>query len=260
MENVRRKIILVDDFSMHLISTKERLKNYYEIYPAQTTEILLEVLQKITPELILLDINMPENDGYAVIKILKGNPRYANIPVIFLTSKYDKKSIIQGMSLGAVDFVTKPFSDLKLVECIESHLDPEKREKPIILAIDDNPSILQSVNNLLHDQYKVYTLPKPENLKKLLDIVTPDLFLLDCQMPGIHGFDLVPMIRKIQVNEETPIIFLTSEGSVDAVSVAINLGACDFIIKPINEVVLRDKMALHLKDYIMRRHIRSLHL
>jgi DNA-binding response OmpR family regulator len=164
------------------------------------------------------------------------------------------------MNLGAVDYIKKPFIDSDLIDCIEYQLDPYKHEKykPVVLAVDDNPSILKAVNYLLNDQYKVYTLAEPEKLKTLLGIITPDLFLLDCKMPVLNGFDLVPIIRSFYDHEETPIVYLTSEGTIDNISVAIHLGACDFIVKPIDETVLREKIALHLKDFIIRRRIRSL--
>ena len=259
-KKVRKKIILVDDIKMHLLSTKDRLKKHYEVYTAQSAEKLFEALAKVKPDLILLDINMPEMDGLEIIVQLKDNARYAEIPVIFLTSECDKKKLIKGMVLGAADFVNKPFSDEALIECIENQLDPGRLEtnKPIILAVDDNPSILQSINHMLHDQYKVYTIPKPERLKDILQKLTPDLFLLDCKMPIMSGFDLIPVIRGFEEHEKTPVIFLTSDGTVDNLNVAVNLGACDFMVKPIDETVLREKVAQHLTHYIMRRRIRAL--
>jgi len=113
----------------------------------------------------------------------------------------------------------------------------------------------------LGDQYTVYTLPDvraEKILTELLKKITPDLFLLDYGMPILTGFDLVPIIRKIQGHEETPIIFVTSEKTVDSVTVATNLGACDYIIKPIDGVILRKKIAKHLKDFLVRRRVRSL--
>ncbi len=129
---------------------------------------------------------------------------------------------------------------------------------PIILAVDDNPSILKTLNELLHRQYKVYTLPKPEMLEVLLNNVVPDLFLLDCKMPVLSGFDLVPKIRAFPGHEKTPIVFLTSEGTIDTVNAAVHFGASDFIVKPVDETVLREKLALHTSDYMMRRHLRTL--
>jgi len=259
-ENVRRKIIVVDDVGFHLIATKERLKYQYEVFPAQSAEELFKLLAKIKPELILLDINMPDIDGYDTITELKSDKRYADIPVIFLTGKSNKEDIVKGMNLGAVDFVKKPFTDAELIERVEYHLCPEKRTavKPIILAVDDDPSILKSVNYLLNKHYTVYTLSEPEKVKALLAMATPDLFLLDCKMPILSGFDLIPIIREHRDHKETPIVFLTSEGTIDNISVALNLGASDFVVKPIDDDILSEKLALHLKDFEMKRRIRSL--
>jgi len=256
----RRKIIIVDDVNYVLTTIKERLKSVYEIYPAQTGEILFELLEKVTPELILLDIQMPDENGYDIIQQLKADKRYADIPVIFLTgNRTDRKSVHKGMSLGAVDFITKPVNNEKLIDTIESHLDPNRsgENMPIILAIDDNPSILQTINHLLGDDYKVYTLPHPQAMKEVLDRVVPDLFLLDCHMPVMHGFELVPLIRAEPDHENTPIVFLTSEGTIDNVSVATNIGASGFIVKPIDEDVLKEKIASVIDGYIARRRIRN---
>jgi len=256
----RRKIIIVDDVNYVLTTIKDRLKSVYEIYPAQNSEILFELLEGVYPELIILDIQMPYCSGFDIIEQLKADPRYESIPVIFLSgNKTDRKSIYKGMSLGAIDFITKPISNEKLIECIESHLDPKKRDanKPIILAVDDNPSILQTVNHLLGDEYKIYTLPHPQAINEVLSKVVPDLFLLDCHMPIVHGFELVPMIRSFPDHEDTPIVFLTSEGTIDNVSVATTIGASGFIVKPINEKILREKVASVLTDYISRRRMRA---
>jgi len=255
----RRKLILVDDVAFHLMSTKERLKKHYEVYPAQSAEAMYELLENIKPELILLDVNMPDSSGYDVIKQLKKDSRYAEIPVIFLTSKDDKASVLKGMTLGAVDWVRKPFTDTDLYECIEYQLEPTKRDKnkPVILAVDDSPSILASIKYLLGKKYTLYTLEQSQNLTMLLDMINPDLFMLDCNMPVLSGFDLVKIIREHKNHSETPIVFLTSEGTIDNLNVAITLGACDFITKPIDDDVLHEKIATHLKDFIMMRRLRS---
>ena len=118
--------------------------------------------------------------------------------------------------------------------------------KPLILAVDDSPDVLAGVSALLSDSYRVLKLPKPGMLKNVLQQVTPDLFLLDYQMPELSGFDCIPIIRDIKGHEATPIIFLTSAGTVDNISTAIALGACDFIVKPFNPDALRKKIAKHI--------------
>ena len=121
----------------------------------------------------------------------------------------------------------------------------EPRRKRCILAVDDSPAILSSVSSVLGD-YKVFTLPKPTELVNVLKKLTPDLFLLDYLMPVLNGFELVPIIRSFEKHKDTPIIFLTSAGTLDNVTAAIAVGARDFIVKPFHPDVLREKVARHI--------------
>jgi putative two-component system response regulator len=122
MDNVRHKIFLVDDTLANLTVGKNMLQDYYEVYPIPSGAKLFEVLKRVTPSLILLDIMMPQMDGYEVIKILKSTPEWREIPVIFLTSKSDEDSELTGLSLGAIDYVAKPFSAPLLYQRIKNHL------------------------------------------------------------------------------------------------------------------------------------------
>ena len=255
MEHKRRTIIIVDDINYCLQTVRGRLKEDYRVYTAQKAEELFELLETVEPELILLDIAIPVTDGFEIIKQLKNDARYSNIPVIFLSAKSDKDSITKGMSLGAIDFITKPFRNTALIECIENHLDPGRYDaiKPVIIAIDDNPSMLRSIKSVLCDEYKVYTLTEPLSLSEVLKKVTPDLFLLDCLMPEITGFDLVPVIRSILRHKETPILFLTSEGTSDYVHTAQALGSAGFIVKPVDGELLKQKVKEALANYMTLR-------
>ena len=129
---------------------------------------------------------------------------------------------------------------------------PENRDKadatrkPVILAVDDSPVVLKSVFTYLGDDYKVYMLAKSYLLEKMLNQIKPDLFLLDYNMPILNGFDLIPIIRNFAEYKDTPIIFLTSEGTLDNVSSAVMLGACDFLSKPVHPRALRERIARHI--------------
>jgi len=254
-----KKIIYVDDINYSLFSFRSRLQKRYETYLAQSVDLLFEMLTHIKPDLILLDVNMPETDGFKAIELLKSDENYKDIKVVFLTSDNDKNSLIKGMTLGAADYLIKPVSDTDLFNCLELHLDPHLNAtiKPIVLAIDDNPSILKTINHVLNPDYTVRTLANPEKLTELLKIIIPDIFLLDCNMPVYNGFDLVPLIRSIPEHAETPVIFLTSEGTIDNISVAISLGAADFIVKPIDAELLNAKISSQLTSYILKRRLRN---
>ena len=134
MENARQKIILVDDVKTNLAMGRDLLKTFYEVYPAPSAERLFELLENITPDLILLDIEMPDMNGYETIKKLKTDQRFTEIPVIFLTSKDDDASEIEGFDLGASDYVTKPFSGPMLLKRIVNQLLIVRQKKELLAS------------------------------------------------------------------------------------------------------------------------------
>jgi len=136
--------------------------------------------------------------------------------------------------------------EIPLKEWIDGLFREDTGCKPVIFAVDDSPVLLKSVASILSEDYKVYTLAKSVLLEKLLSQIKPDLFLLDYNMPIIDGFDLVPIIRGFAEHKDTPIIFLTSEGTIDNISGAVMLGACDFIVKPVQPGVLQERIARHI--------------
>ena len=132
-----------------------------------------------------------------------------------------------------------------LKEAVKDLDDAEAGRKLRIVAVDDSPVILKIVSSILND-YEVYTLARPTLLEKFLHKITPELFILDYKMPELSGFDLIPIIRSFDEHKDTPIIFLTSEGTLDNLSAAVMLGACDFVVKPVRPEILREKIATHI--------------
>ena len=122
MHDIRHKIILVDDNMTNLSMGRNMLKTFYEVYPAPSAAKLFEILENVIPDLVLLDIEMPEMDGYQAIKKMKANPRFLDIPVIFLTAKSDESSELEGFDMGAVDYIAKPFSGPLLLKRIANQL------------------------------------------------------------------------------------------------------------------------------------------
>jgi len=132
MENGREIIVIVDDDSTYLTIGKSTLSEKYDVFTTSSGERLFSLLEKLSPDLILLDIRMPEMDGYEVIKRLKSSGRTRNIPVIFLTSRIDPVSEIKGLNLGAVDYITKPFSRELLLKRIDLHIMYERQRKELL--------------------------------------------------------------------------------------------------------------------------------
>ncbi|MCL2303713.1 MAG: response regulator [Planctomycetaceae bacterium] len=132
MEYSRHKIILVDDNMTNLTIGKNILKTFYMVFPAPSSAKLFEILENVLPDLILLDVAMPEMDGYETIKKLKADPRFINIPVIFLTAKNDDNSELEGLNLGAMDYISKPFSAPLLLKRISNQLLIVQQKKELL--------------------------------------------------------------------------------------------------------------------------------
>ena len=127
---MRKTIVLVDDDVTGLRVGKAALEKTYNVFTANSSQGLFKILAKRTPNLILLDIGLPDRDGFEIIKILKNNEATRDIPVIFLTGYIDEEKELLGLTLGAVDYITKPFSPPRLLKHIETHLlvDSQKRK------------------------------------------------------------------------------------------------------------------------------------
>ncbi|MCL2026309.1 MAG: response regulator [Leptospirales bacterium] len=115
-------LMLVDDNPANLRVGKNVLAERYAVATAPSAEKMFDLLENNIPALILLDIDMPVMDGYEAIKALKSKPETSGIPVIFLTGKTELDDQLEGLALGAIDYITKPFDPEKLLERIEFHL------------------------------------------------------------------------------------------------------------------------------------------
>ena len=118
----KKTIFMVDDNIANLAMAEEALEAHYLLVTLSSAEKMFVVLEKVHPDLILLDIDMPGMDGLEAIKILKKDDRYDDIPVIFLTGLTGSDTEAYSIELGAVDFITKPFSQPVLLNRIKNHL------------------------------------------------------------------------------------------------------------------------------------------
>lgn len=120
----RFKIFIVDDVPGNIqLAANILKKSDYDFFYAENGKKALSIAKENDFDLILLDIMMPEIDGYQVCEHLKKDPATRDIPIIFLTAKADTESIVKGLGAGAVDYVTKPFNDAELMARVKTHLE-----------------------------------------------------------------------------------------------------------------------------------------
>ncbi|MBR1472417.1 MAG: response regulator [Lachnospiraceae bacterium] len=134
-----KHILMVDDVTTNLKSAAEVLQPFYHLSMAKSGRQALNFLKKNRPDLILLDIMMPEMDGYETMEQIKLNPRTANIPIIFLTADTEHESEIRGLKMGALDFITKPFEADVMLGRIEKVLQMEDMRRNLLSSGRKDP-------------------------------------------------------------------------------------------------------------------------
>lgn len=331
MPETKQKILLVEDEAFNIRMLLDLLKPKYQIVVAKDGARALErVRTGSQPDLILLDVLIPEMDGHEVCRKLKDDENTRDIPVIFMTAKRDPQDIIAGFELGAVDYITKPINYMELLNRVKTHLrlrktaislssaldeidtmrgllpicsyckrirddkgfwetveqfimeradvefqyslcpkcageEPESHDddngpepipvevvqetarKEAILIVEDERFNL----NLLADTLKPkYDLMVAKSGKRALELAAsdkkPELILLDVMMPEMDGFEVCSRLKLDPATSEIPVIFMTVRRETDDILRAFDLGAVDYLVKPINYMELLARVGIHL--------------
>jgi len=150
-----KTIFVVDDSDTNLSMAEEALDKLYRVMTMPSAVKMFSFLEKIIPDLILLDIEMPDIDGFTALTKLKSNSSWTAIPVMFLTAHTDAEVEARGFEMGAVDFITKPFSAPVLINRIKTHLDIDEliRERTAQLSRLQN-SIVSVLANIVESRDK----------------------------------------------------------------------------------------------------------
>jgi len=144
---MKKTVFVVDDNDTNLAAAREALKNHYRVMTLPSAAKMFAMMEKMTPDLVLLDIEMPEMDGFEALHLLKEGK--TDIPVIFLTSIIDADIEARGFTLGVIDFVTKPFSAPVLINRIKTHLDIDELIRERTAQLQEKTGQLENLQNAI---------------------------------------------------------------------------------------------------------------
>lgn len=145
----RRTILIIDDVEFNRRAAEDVLRDEYNLIQAGSAKEALAILESTIPDLILLDIVMPEMDGYEAIGVIKGKNAWKGIPVIFLTGNSDPVSEVRGFDLGAADFITKPFVPAVMKRRIRTQLELYDYEHHLEELVDEKVKEIEKMQDLL---------------------------------------------------------------------------------------------------------------
>lgn len=172
-----KHILMVDDVATNLVLAKEVLSQDYEISTAKSGKQALLMLNEITPDLIMLDVNMPVMNGFEVFEHLKENEKWSQIPVIFLTAEHDMEKEVDGLSMGAMDFLHKPFEPEIMKARIDKILSTQEKTRELeeaalrdaLTNLSTRKALEGYVNDLSRDTEGAFIILDLDNFKKVND-------------------------------------------------------------------------------------------
>jgi diguanylate cyclase (GGDEF)-like protein len=266
----RPLILLVDDQPENLHLLIDILRDDYAITVATNGEKALSIARSDKkPKIILLDILMPQMDGYSVLSALKIDPETADIPVIFVTSLDKPTDEALGLKLGVADYITKPINAALLKKRIDTQLRLRHAQKDMLmldaahhykknkqqrlLLVDDQPENIHHLIDVLQINYQIQVARTGKQALELIQDNPPDLILLDIVMPDMDGFTVCQHIKRSTLGNHIPVIFITiMDNAADKVK-GFNAGGVDYITKPFNSDEILARIRTHLELSRLRR-------
>lgn len=257
------KILIVDDVSENLHAMMGMLRDKYAVIAATSGEKALALAaHHPQPDLILLDIRMPDMDGYEVLRRLKSDSVTADIPVIFVTALSESADEARGLKMGAADYITKPINADLLHLRVLTQLELRRyRRKPLappgnggqtqhlsILIADDVPENIHELISALSNEYRILVANNgPQAIELVQSATPPDLILLDIVMPEMDGYEVCRRIKASEAGNRIPVIFLSVMDSTVEKVRGFSIGAADYITKPFDIDEVRARIRTHLE-------------
>ncbi|MDX2239447.1 MAG: response regulator [Leptolyngbyaceae cyanobacterium bins.302] len=233
-----------DDRPLLLIVDRDRSFANQLIAEATTWGLRAEVAANLTrardkillepPDIVLLDPVISTTVAESLSLLTDLNKQVPPIPVVILTEHNDLTERLEIARLGGRTFLQKPVPPAQALEAVNQVLHQADRAKGRVLVVDDDPALLAIVRSLLEPWgLKITTLAQPQQFWETLEACSPDLLILDIEMPEIGGIELCQIVRNDAHWSSLPILFLTAHTDADTVNQVFSVGADDFVSKPI---------------------------
>jgi len=201
-----------------------------------------------TPDLLVTAITLPDGPGASVIESLREQPRGQSTFVAVVGSGTGFLDKVEVVTSGADLFVEKPVDLDAFARRLRLALEPQDTETPRILSVEDDPHHAGLVQAILEPAgFEVRTVADPSRLEAEAASFRPDLFLMDVNLPGARGYDLVRFLRRDARFATLPVIFLTVEGRDQARIAALRAGGDDHLVKPVAPGLLVSTVAARLE-------------
>ena len=277
------RILVVDDVPANVKLLEARLSaEYFDVTTAQNGTEALALCERAECDIVLLDVMMPDLDGFEVCRKLKSNPRTHHIPVVMVTALDQPSDRVRGLEAGADDFLTKPVTDVALISRVRSlarlktvtdelrlravtskeiGIESPEREAVLdtgragrILIVDDRPSSYERIAATLSTEHTVDTETNPNEALFRSAEGNYDLVIVSLGLQDFDGLRLCSQIRSIDRTRNLPILAVVDSDSNAKVARGLEIGVNDYLVRPIdkNEMLARVRTQVKKKRYTER--------
>ncbi len=219
-------LVVDDDANIRRFLSYELKSKGYQVFEASNGKEALELARQHHPDLITMDIQMPDISGFDVTAVLKNDEETRDIPVLIVSVIEDKE---KAYKLGANDYLTKPFTKEKLIAKVNQLLIGTKKT---ILVVDDDKSLVKSIKyNLKHRGYSTHVAYDGRQALEMVAKHAPDLILLDIIMPNMNGYEVIKALKSRPETSEIRIVLMTGIEIEGGRAKAISAGATEYVPK-----------------------------
>jgi two-component system, cell cycle response regulator len=286
------RILVVDDVEVNVKLLGAKLASeYFDVLTAADGDSALRLCRSELPDLVLLDVMMPEMDGFEVCRRLKADTATAHIPVVMVTALSDAADRLTGLEAGADDFLTKPVNDIALFARVRSLVRLKRMMEELQLREEvcgrfaqlpggETPEDFGGARILLLEDNRLAAARVAETLTpmagELIQVATCEaaaeqldssieLMIIGMSIAGADPLRLVSHSRASEQTRQVPILLIADEGELPRLAKGLDLGANDYIVRPIdrNELTARARTQIRRKrlhDRLRENHHRSLSL
>jgi two-component system cell cycle response regulator len=266
------RVLVVDDVPFNEKLLRAQLtKEYYEVISAHNGRVAVDMTKQYLPDIILMDVMMPEMDGVQATQIIRSDPETAHIPIIMVTALNAIEDRVKGLQAGADDFLTKPINEQALMARLKSLLrmkmmmdelrlrnktsqdfgvaqplsmNINTQGRKILLVDDDLVQRRQTKEKLVLNSWIVDECPNPQSLEEVLSMASAkdySLIIISTEMVDVDGLRLSSMIRSHADLRYTPILITVAQERQDILMRGLEMGVNDYIATPFdsNELIVR---------------------
>lgn len=274
------RVLVVDDIDANVKLLEARLTaEYFEVLTASGGAEALDLCTRESVDVVLLDVMMPEMDGFEVCRRLKSNPSTQHIPVIMITALDQPSDKVQGLEAGADDFLSKPVDDVALITRVRNlsrlktltdemlmrastseqmGLDSQRAANGTvssvggnILLVEDHGRSAQRVVETLQGEQSVEVVADPQSALLMLPDMDVDLLIVSLSLDGADGLRLCSQVRTLERTRHLPILVLVESGDDQRLLRGLDIGVNDYVLRPIerNELLARVRTQIKRKRY-----------